>query len=702
MAEEKLPTKLADQIGRTFTLFYNRAAMYSANHPVTRQGYSDLYSAVDQGLQQFSPVVVIMHQDQFFVEDQPFDPRLNTTKLLRHFKQAAIQSVSFHTGLQENEVVAFASIFLDLTTHPDAEAMVEACRGAQLQNIRINHVLFKKVTADDEVVDRAILQKMSPADSPDGEPAGSALGKMAQSMLMEELQSSLSLTGIINDPGQASRMMLEAEDAGQADPGRSGQVIAEQLKNIRSRIEEESGADDPSLNRQQLAESVFEMKRQLLGMIAERKAKGQGFVNEAQIHSEADEITDGVLIQLVREEYQQGAITVPRLAHIVRRLIPEPSELKRLLPKIKTALLEEGMPLSDFLKLTHQLKQELQSEELSDVLGESASQMGLDGDEVIQEVMRHPENAARLIYMASEIRRGAGDDKILSDLLVDYIEKIGTRVAMDNAEKKGPAVESQLHKLLSGIESAMVKRLQGDAVQSDVLQQVSRKLNERIESCISRIEDRLQQRFRGGGNTADTPPPQAAPAEVTEPPVSPQADPTESAERVPGESRPKAEAAEPELLNPDTLKFALSKEIARSVRYLTPFTALVFTFYHITSEPAVKPETIDTEEVVDHLVSLLAKSFREADLVGRLDREKAMVLLPMTESKPAQSALARALKRARQFEISAGDTVLTVRTAGVEIGFDPDRPATLERFLRLADSKIADMVNRLRYIQNIA
>ena len=703
MAEEKLSGKIADQIGRAFTLFFNRAAMYSADHPITQQGYSDLHTAVMQGLQHISAVVVIMHQDQFFVEDQPFDPRLNTSKLLRHFKQAGIQSISFHSGVQAAEVVAFAAIFLDLTAHPDVETMVEAGRAAGVKNIRINHVLFKKVTADDEVIDKSMLQKMSAGEDAGGEDADSAIGKMARGMLMDELQKSLSLTGIMNDPEQASRMMLEADEAGQSEAGQHpGQVIVEQLHNIRNRIETH-GPDDPNLNRQQLAESVFEMKRQLLGMITERKRQGRQFANEAQIRSEADEITDRVLVQLVRDEYQQGAITVGRMAHIIRRLIPDSSELKRLLPKIKTALLEEGMALSSFLELTHQLKQELQSEELSEVLGNSAAQMGLDGDDLIQEIMHNPENAAQLIYMASEIRRGTGDEKVLSDLMVDYIEKVGSRVALDHAAKKGPAGEKQLRKMLVGIESALVKRMQGRELQTDVLQQVAQKLNQRMESCLARIETQLKDHFHGGQKPAESQAPApgtAAEAAAASEPDTAVVPPSEG--RTMAQPHPPPETAAPQILGQDNLKFALSKEIARSIRYLTPFTALVFTVYHITSDPPVETDTIDTDDVNRHLTSLLAKTFREADLVGKLDRDKVMVLLPMTESKPAQSALARAMKYVRQFEHAAGDCALSIRTAGVEVGFDPDHPATLERFLRLADSKITDMVNRLRYIQNIA
>jgi hypothetical protein len=45
--------------------------------------------------------------------------------------------------------------------------------------------------------------------------------------------------------------------------------------------------------------------------------------------------------------------------------VPEAAELKRLLPKIKTALLEEGMSHTHYLELVQELSKELQSEGLA-------------------------------------------------------------------------------------------------------------------------------------------------------------------------------------------------------------------------------------------------------------------------------------------------------------------------------------------------
>ena len=115
----------------------------------------------------------------------------------------------------------------------------------------------------------------------------------------------------------------------------------------------------------ELASAVFDMKRQLINGIERQKSLGITYSNEEEIIDKANEITDNVLIQLIKEEYKSGQISTSRLAHILKRLVPDVKELKRLMPKIKAALLEEGMPLAEYLDLVLQLSTELESEELS-------------------------------------------------------------------------------------------------------------------------------------------------------------------------------------------------------------------------------------------------------------------------------------------------------------------------------------------------
>ena len=102
-AEEKIPKELAGKIGRSFALLYNRLSMYNQDHPFAAQALDDYFDIVDEGLSYSSPVVVIMYKDQFFVEEEPLDPRINTSKMLAHFKKTGIQSISFLRASRRQE-----------------------------------------------------------------------------------------------------------------------------------------------------------------------------------------------------------------------------------------------------------------------------------------------------------------------------------------------------------------------------------------------------------------------------------------------------------------------------------------------------------------------------------------------------------------------------------------------------------------------
>ena len=231
------------------------------------------------------------------------------------------------------------------------------------------------------------------------------------------------------------------------------------------------------------------MKKQLIDDIETQKALGVAYSNEEAILDKANEITDKVLIQLLKDEYKAGQISSGRLAQIIRRLVPEAEELKRLLPKIKTALLEEGMALSEYLNLVQELAKELQSEELSKILQEGAETVGIDGEELIQEVRTNPVQAAELIFLAAEIRKGDGDEGELTDLLVDYVERMGSKLTLDIAKENHVEGEEDLRQVMTGVESTIVGRLKHMDISRDILGRLEERLNNRIDEIFEKVKD---------------------------------------------------------------------------------------------------------------------------------------------------------------------------------------------------------------------
>ena len=98
------------------------------------------------------------------------------------------------------------------------------------------------------------------------------------------------------------------------------------------------GGENGGAELSELAVAVFDMKKQLINGLNLQKSLGISYPNEEEIIDKANEITDRVLIQLVKDEYKSGQISTARLAQILKRLVPDANELKRLLPKIKEAL----------------------------------------------------------------------------------------------------------------------------------------------------------------------------------------------------------------------------------------------------------------------------------------------------------------------------------------------------------------------------
>ena len=89
--------------------------------------------------------------------------------------------------------------------------------------------------------------------------------------------------------------------------GKSGPVIVKQLSRLRGEVEKVA-PEMEGAGLAELAEAVFDMKRKLLSGIESHKTTGVVYEDEALIREEADQLTDRVFIQLVRQEYRGGNV----------------------------------------------------------------------------------------------------------------------------------------------------------------------------------------------------------------------------------------------------------------------------------------------------------------------------------------------------------------------------------------------------------
>jgi hypothetical protein len=731
MPESKVIKQEFARFGRILSLLFNRATMYQMDHPYVKQSIDEFHPFVEKLLTSISPLVFAMNREQFFIDEEPLDPRITVTRMVAHFKKAEIQSISFYEGMTKNELKTFLGIFVSLDKYPNAESMKGTLTEKGITSLKINHVFYKKVTEDDEVVSRDVLKNITPEMMDEDELKSKKLfiDMVLESVLGEEFEKNLNINNLLTNPTGLSMNMIEADinsvQKSDAEDRRPGPVLLHQLQVIGEEVEKGlSGGGDANVS--ELAAAVFDMKKKLIEGMDAQKDLDITFSNKEEILDQANEITDNVLIRLVKDEYKAGKITTSRLAQILRRLIPDAEELKRVLPKIKAALLEEGMPLPEYLNLVEELGKELQSDELAKILQESSEEIGIDGKELIQEVKENPVEAAELICLAAEIRKGTGDEKVLTDLLVDYVERMGSKLGQDITAENGAEGEQHLRQVITGLETNIVSRLKDmNVVKDDVLEGLEERLNKRMDTVFDKLRDDwiqsksmtpeqnraknlsvLQILEQSVGENEELGEILAIVRSKVKSEEIDENDFKEIYSEINKQKQIKRELEAKKKMPPGVLKsqaimFVIKKEISRASRYDLPFSALAFSVVKAKPKTGGPADTITQQAVMDAILHRLADILREADIIGQLGKNKMIGLLPMTMQSDAKLALRRTMRLLHSDQIEVGGIPLTIKIAGVSTTFDADRMTDGSVFMQAMSNELMEMVVRVKNIQEL-
>ena len=535
---------------------------------------------------------------------------------------------------------------------------------------------------------------------------------MAADILSEEVRESISVQSLMQDPDEFSQMLIEQDlaAASNAEDGSvpPGAALVQSLNRFQEDVDAVI-ASKTDVNITELAEDIYKLKRKLIQGIEEQKAKGVVYLDQQVIEREVDEVADGVLIRLITEEYNQGAVSIKRLAQIVLRVTSETAELQRILPKLKRALLDAGMPMTDYLQFVQELKNELQSDELTRVLDQGAEAIGLEGEDLIQEIIKNPEGTAELIYLASEIRKSGQDDRILSDLLVDYVERAGTELALEATKDSAAVAGEKIEGVFSRIRTELVDKLKHKDIDADVLKKMEQRLTERLEDSIRHFKSSFVFNQMRSENTR--PPTKAdmlkllktqtnnddelqavvlqvketlAEKGVTENMFGEIYDDimADQAQR----EKEKSKLAPPGSLNRASTLFVLEKEILRAKRYETPFSMLSFSVLKAVPKEAVKPGSVTPQDIIAAFIVSLTEIVRETDLVGMLGSKMVVVILPMTMGDNAKIALERISKLLKAREMVVNKIPFVIDFATFVTLFDAEETDDLKSFVKVAQA----------------
>lgn len=728
-----LPKAVADRVGRAFNLLFNRVAMYQVEHPSTQETVRLLTSSLQEGLKFISPLTVVLDRERIYVEEEPLDPRVNTQRLVAHMKKAGVQSVSFEKGITEGDIAYFARVFSNPKLFPSSEAMKQGLAAHGIQRVKINHVFFKKVTADEDIVSRNDLLRstgglglaqviidqtgppsvLSPAET---FTEGTVHREDQEDEVLRQYLAALTISGLLKDPSEVSRTLLGVPTKGL--PSQETQMLQEQsliegIKHLKAQLKELPDELMGTQKMESLVGAVYRLREEVKQELQDRRERGEFLGHEQAVRQELDDLTDQVMIQLVKEEYRKGEISVKRLAQILRRMMPEVKELKRLLPKLKEALLAEGMPLSDYLSLIKELEKELQSEELELIIEEGAKEIGLSPEDLIKEMRRDPREVAELIALATEIRSLGTKAKphVLTDILVEYVESVSEEVALEKATQEGPEGGTRLGEIISEIQSVILEKLKARLGSSSLLEQVQKGVGERTAHRMERLKKEWAIRFLLGG----TPEGQIEPKTVLEALAHVSAEPEDrgnitnlllEALREKGVDVSSLQA----LLSQQTraaddqvevqkipkgcyhrsgILLWLREEIKRSRRYPYTFSVLLLGIRRAIALRPVPLGFIRPSEVRNILMESLAGELRETDLVGYLEETRVLVVLPFTGKAGVQVVRKRLLERLEGKVIQVRGVPMRVNVALVDETVHGESPVHLSSLLRRLDGKLA-------------
>ena len=350
--------------------------------------------------------------------------------------------------------------------------------------------------------------------------------------------------------------------------------------------------------------------------------------------------------------------------------------------------------------------------------------MGLAPENLIQELKRDPSGAAELIYLASELRKSTGDDKILTELLVDYTERIGSKIVLDTTDLNDGEGDDHIKKVIANVESEIVGRLDKKGIDDEVLDSVQKKLIERMEMCFNKLKKEWESRQIPNSSTTATD--QTTIFKILEESVGDgdelhnilqqvrnsikegEIDENNIQQifkeitRINNTQPPKTRGTLPRgILSYNTTLFLIEKEISRSNRYNTPFSVIALSIVKAESKQPIPKGKFNGISLNHYVMGELVKNLRDADLIGILTKKMLVVLLPMTEKKNAKIAMQRILGSLHNGSITINDLDLEVRFGGTVTSFDENQAPDFKSFLEIVEKEHDEFIVRLQNIRDI-
>ncbi|MCX7726309.1 MAG: hypothetical protein N2053_05625 [Chitinispirillaceae bacterium] len=652
--------KIAEQLIRLFNVVFNSSFMYGGNHPSTQKSIIPFVEMLKTVFSTVKSVSLIVNSNNLFLEELPVDKIINPRRILQQFEKSGIVSVTFEIGVSSDEVGLFISHVANSDKVTPVNELKEILKKHGASHVKINYIRFGKITDDQTVVDKELEGRLSDSSY-------SISSVKLNDEAVKELENILTLGKLLEKPNEVARVVSEV-----ATDGNGQKIALNSLSAIRNTINQKE-----NIPVELLLNAVYELKMDLAESIAIQKETGKLLAKVEPLQEEMDNLTCDVIVKLVKEEYGSGNVPIRRFAEIIRRMLPDINELKRVLPRLKRALLEAGMTVGDYLQLVRSLNVELESEKLATTLESAASGIGVSVEELVKAIKSQPDEAAKLLLMASEIQKGTKhDDTQLSFVLTEYIEKVSTSLALESQKINTTNGSEILRKMLTELERKLLDNLKSYGLNEEVIVKVSSLLSERFNS----VYDNAAIRWVTEGIKSKT---DLTPENLSEKLINMVGEIShleriqqpliealvsrgfdkeqmeklikELAKRI---SSGKMFKLPPGILSANNMKFLLDREIRQRHRYHTPFSTMTITVEGLCFLKEFKqPNDKELSLIIPGLYSLVKSTLRDIDLVGVFpegDEKKIFAILSMTDEKGAHIARERLLKKIESKRVKIG------------------------------------------------
>ena len=601
--------KQAGALARQFVMMLNGSMLYGCGHPNTAKSAVAFCELLNGCFGDREMITVISNSGTLMFEDWPLDRSFNVGKLLSHFDKLGLVSISFERGVGPDSIIQLVGLAGDAHNVDACRARIAEARAAgSIPRVRINYVLYGKITADEVVVNAAEASSMPAA--PDGPPAPAS--NISTANLSREaaaqIEEVLTLSSLLEKPKEISAVLAQTD---------TSRFPADELHSAFGKIKGEVEAAGEH-NVDELLVSLQSLKHDLYEAIEVQKTTGRMMRSAAIINKELSDLTSVAIVKLVKDEYKSGKTPLNRLAHTIRRMLPNNAELMHILPRMKEMLLAEGMALGDYLELVRMLGLKIESEALSDSLKDAAEAVGASVADLVSAIQSRPEEAARLILLASEVRRGTGEGASgLPELLTGYIEDVCSKMAVDACDAGGAGGGGEaLKKTLAQLESQMFNQLARQGIPEPVLMNVRQRLADRFNNAAATAGDTLSLLLKKHAATTA------------------------------GASRIKMPS---EALTPGNLLFLINKEVKRHLRYKSQFATVTVSIEKvIQGDTARPPKPEDAAELLPQLFTHVESLLRDVDLIGTTGTEsnpELFILLPMTGDEGTAIVKERIIKK---------------------------------------------------------